>query len=511
MRKIYLLTVLVIVTLFLQSCAAYYFPQKVKVESPERNATVIINGYRAAVGYPNIIPKKSKLVVASVKSGYRTKSQFIRPNKFNFGVLVDFSLAFTMVGTEDFGLGLGVFGGIAAADYLIAGKRQARHIVMEPMEKLYTNDNSSIFIYPHENLDTLVYSETFYKHYGNAKKFEEMADAYANTSTYKMVLPLYEWMDGKLAMMEFQNPRAQIILPYNNTIKLDVEILETTRFSYKIGYHRVQSNFRFHLCDNFGNRLVSIDQVGTSQIFFTAMGAFEFEDCVKDALYDAMSTMMKGEEFKTGCANFQKLYDEKHQSQEAIALSKPLIANPSLEEMVDAQVSIDMNDDSHGSGCLISPEGHILASHRIVGKADTVDVVFSNGVKKRATVIRRDAVSNVVLLKTDTLGNAALMLDKNFDTQVGEEVLAVGSPVSMSLAQSLTSGIISSTHKMNDLDYFQTDVRISRGGNGSPLVDKKGRLIGLVNEKYIEPGVEGISFAISSADILRRLNLTYSN
>jgi serine protease Do len=115
------------------------------------------------------------------------------------------------------------------------------------------------------------------------------------------------------------------------------------------------------------------------------------------------------------------------------------------------------------------------------------------------------------LLKSDTIGNAALMLEKEMSANVGEEVLAVGSPVSMSLAQTLTSGIISSKHKVNELDYFQTDVRISRGGNGSPLVNKKGLLIGIVNEKYVEPGVEGISFAVSSADILKRLKLTYSN
>lgn len=510
MRKLYFIYFLFISALLLQSCAAYYFPQKLKVSSPEKNARIYVNGQPTSNAYPTIIVKRQKLVLTSIKNGYRMKSQFVRPNKFNFGVAVDFSLALMTVGTEDIGLGLGFFGGVAAVDYLIAGKRQARKIEMEPMEKLYENDHPGIFIFAHENLSTLSISQYEYFHYGNARKFEAMAP----TSGYQMLkgaeYDVHDWMDTKLDQMKFQQNRADIILPYRNTIKLDVEILEMNRYIYQHFYNNIKAKFRFKLCDSFGNELFAIEEEGLSQVF-CLVGPFDISDCFQDALYDAMIKMMKSDAFVQGCNDFQKLYDEKNAQDASITMAKPLISNPSYEEMVDAQVSIDMNDDSHGSGCLISPEGHILASHRIVGKADTVDVVFSNGARKKATVIRRDAVSNVVLLKTDTIGNAALMLEKEMSANVGEEVLAVGSPVSMSLAQTLTSGIISSKHKVNELDYFQTDVRISRGGNGSPLVNKKGLLIGIVNEKYVEPGVEGISFAVSSADILKRLKLTYSN
>jgi Trypsin-like peptidase domain len=510
MRKLYFIYFLFISALLLQSCAAYYFPQKIKVSSPEKNAQIYVNGQPTSEVYPTIISKRQKLVLTSFKSGYRMKSQFVRPSKFNFGVAVDFSLALLTVGTEDVGLGIGFFGGVAALDYLIAGKRQPRKITMEPMEKLYENDQPGIFIFAHENLSSISISQYEYFKYGNARKFEAMAPTSGYVLERGIEFDVQDWMDTKLDQMKFQQNRADFILPYRNTIKLDVEILELNQYIYKYVYNNMKAKFRFKLCDSFGNELFAIEEEGTSQVFYV-MGAFEQSDCFKDALYDAMIKMMKSDAFKEGCNDFQRLYDEKNAQDASITMAKPLISNPSYEEMVDAQVSIDMNDDSHGSGCLISPEGHILASHRIVGKADTVDVVFSNGARKKATVIRRDAVSNVVLLKTDTLGNAALMLEKEMSANVGEEVLAVGSPVSMSLAQTLTSGIISSKHKVNELDYFQTDVRISRGGNGSPLVNKKGLLIGIVNEKYVEPGVEGISFAVSSADILKRLKLTYSN
>ncbi|MFN9801986.1 MAG: hypothetical protein ACK54P_18355 [Bacteroidota bacterium] len=59
--------------------------------------------------------------------------------------------------------------------------------------------------------------------------------------------------------------------------------------------------------------------------------------------------------------------------------------------------------------------------------------------------------------------------------------------------------------------FLQTDVKISRGANGSPLINQKGELIGLVNEKYTGHGIEGLSFAVSSADILQRLKIQYIN
>jgi serine protease Do len=94
---------------------------------------------------------------------------------------------------------------------------------------------------------------------------------------------------------------------------------------------------------------------------------------------------------------------------------------------------------------------------------------------------------------------------------VGEDVFAVGAPVDRSLAQSLTSGVISSEHFVNGVNYIQTDVKISKGDNGSPLINKKGELIGIVNEKYLGSYLEGISFAVSAQDILSRLKLKYEN
>lgn len=457
---------------------------------------------------PFMVLKPERIVFTSFKKGYRPKTQFFRPTKFNAGVLLELAYGAYLTSATGQPTYLRSMIGVAAVDFWLGGRRLPRRFKLDAIdEKLYQNTTPGLFIYPHNDMAFVSAENLSYRLYGNARSFAKNVDIKSSSSfDSSQSWDLYEWTDNLFGNMKFQEPRADFITPYDRTIQMDVQVQECVVESYKT-FLRYDALFTFRLTDSFGNEILVMNEQGESQIF----SSNNSDLAMADAMYVALNKLFDAEEFKNASRDFQKLYDEKNAQDSSITLAKPLITNPSYEEMVDAQVSIDMNDDSHGSGCLISPEGHILASHRIVGKADTVDVVFSNGARKKATVIRRDAVSNVVLLKTDTIGNAALMLEKEMSANVGEEVLAVGSPVSMSLAQTLTSGIISSKHKVNELDYFQTDVRISRGGNGSPLVNKKGLLIGIVNEKYVEPGVEGISFAVSSADILKRLKLTYSN
>jgi len=124
-------------------------------------------------------------------------------------------------------------------------------------------------------------------------------------------------------------------------------------------------------------------------------------------------------------------------------------------------------------------------------------------------VIRKDALSNITLLKIDTIGTASLPISMNRTFKVGDDVFSVGSPVNTSLSQSLTSGIVSGEHIQNGLNYIQTDVKVSRGDNGSPLINTKGQLIGVINEKYIGYSLEGLSFAVSSFDVLERLKLSF--
>jgi serine protease Do len=79
---------------------------------------------------------------------------------------------------------------------------------------------------------------------------------------------------------------------------------------------------------------------------------------------------------------------------------------------------------------------------------------------------------------------------------VGEEAYALGTPYDIDLGASVTKGIISGKRKDATRTLIQTDVSISPGNSGGALINEQGTLLGIVNEKVLGMGVEGIGFAI---------------
>jgi S1-C subfamily serine protease len=435
----------------------------------------------------------------------------VHPKKLDLGIVLDVVFAGMYFAVEVPEAG-GMFLGTTLLDFWIAGYRHPRKMEMPEMEKLPVNTVPNIFVVAHPDLDSLnVISQKIYS-YSNLKKWEKRSnnDVYVQSSS-SQVFNVEEWMDGKLNAMKYQESRGDFITPYDKTVQIDADIISMEVSQIGSLASSVKLDVRFFICDNFGNRLLPFEATGESQPFYVSYYNNTNTDGFKDAMYVAMSKLLASDEFVNACTNMSKLYSNSTTDNEEISLKKPLIKNPDFQEMVNAQVTISEDKDFHGSGCMISPEGHVLASYRVVGDKDSIDVIFSNGVTKIGKVLRRDPILNVVLLKTDTIGNASIrpISEKNYI--VGEDVFAVGAPVDRSLAQSLTSGVISSEHFLNGVNYIQTDVKISKGDNGSPLINKKGELIGIVNEKYLGTYLEGISFAVSAQDILSRLKLKYEN
>ena len=493
------------------SCATLISTKVVNVSSPTKGASVYINGTASSPEFGVSIKKHKPLVATSYKSGYRPKSEVFVPKKFDLGILFDFAVIGAYAATEDPFSAI-VVGGFTLLDMKIALLRHKKSYQLDDMEKLPENSTPGIFVLAHTSLDSLKVSERNLYTYKSLKKWKKRTEDDANISSISIEYYNVEnWMDNKLAMMKYQETRPDFIAPYDRTVQIDADVLKMDVFEIKNAGNSVKLKVRFFICDNFGNRLLPFEAEGESQVFYSGDWGGNTSDAFKDAMYVAMMQLLDSDEFKNSCQNMSKLFSNTTSDNEAISMKKPLIKNPDFQEMVNAQVTISEDKDFHGSGCMISPEGHLLASYRVVGDKDSIDVIFSNGVTKIGKVLRKDPILNIVLLKTDTIGNASISPISVKNYNVGEDVFAVGAPVDRSLAQSLTSGVISSEHFVNGVNYIQTDVKISRGDNGSPLINKKGELIGIVNEKYLGTYLEGISFAVSAQDILSRLKLKYEN
>lgn len=153
-----------------------------------------------------------------------------------------------------------------------------------------------------------------------------------------------------------------------------------------------------------------------------------------------------------------------------------------------------------GSGFLISDDGYILTNNHLVGDSENVRVQLSNDKEVKAKVIGSDPESDVALIKVDEKNLPYLELADSDALQVGEWVIAIGSP--FGLSHTVTAGIVSAKGR-SDVgittyeDFIQTDAAINPGNSGGPLLNLDGKAVG-INTAIISRsgGNMGIGLAI---------------
>ncbi len=159
----------------------------------------------------------------------------------------------------------------------------------------------------------------------------------------------------------------------------------------------------------------------------------------------------------------------------------------------------DREARSLGSGFVISADGYILTNYHVVADADTIEVRFSDRRYFEAEVIGSDKASDVALIKIDAEGLPTVKIGTGKDLEVGEWVLAIGSPFGFD--HSVTAGIVSAKGRSlpseNYVPFIQTDVAINPGNSGGPLINMQGEVIGINSQIYSRTGgFMGLSFAI---------------
>ena len=159
-----------------------------------------------------------------------------------------------------------------------------------------------------------------------------------------------------------------------------------------------------------------------------------------------------------------------------------------------------------GSGFVIDGEGHIVTNDHVVEGATSISVEFADGATYDAQLVGTDASTDIGVIKVDAPSSelTPLQLADSGAVQVGDEVVAIGSP--LGLDETVTSGIVSALHRTitspNNFsinDAIQTDAAINHGNSGGPLLDGSGQVIG--NNSQIESdsgGNDGIGFAVPS-------------
>lgn len=159
-----------------------------------------------------------------------------------------------------------------------------------------------------------------------------------------------------------------------------------------------------------------------------------------------------------------------------------------------------------GSGFIVSADGIILTNAHVVEGADQVSVKLTDKREFKATVLGVDKPTDIAVLKIEATNLPIVPLGDPAQTEVGDWVLAIGSP--FGFENSVTAGIVSAkSRSLPDEGYvpfLQTDVAINPGNSGGPLINMRGEVVGINSQIYSRSGgFQGISFAIPIDEAVR--------
>lgn len=169
-----------------------------------------------------------------------------------------------------------------------------------------------------------------------------------------------------------------------------------------------------------------------------------------------------------------------------------------------------------GSGFVIDKQGHIVTNYHVVEGANSIEVLFSNNVTTKATVVGTDESTDVAVLKVDVSPSALtpLSFGDSSALEVGDGVVAIGNP--FGLDRTITAGIVSAIYNLEDsstasplrspthnfpIAAIQTDAAINHGNSGGPLINSLGQVIGVnsaIETGSTSQGNVGIGFAVQS-------------
>ncbi|MGO4381809.1 Do family serine endopeptidase [Pseudoduganella sp. RAF53_2] len=184
----------------------------------------------------------------------------------------------------------------------------------------------------------------------------------------------------------------------------------------------------------------------------------------------------------------------------AVRRRHPLSRDPFFRKFFGDRDEGDDEQNSLGSGVIVSPEGYILTNNHVVEAADEIEVVLADGRKGKAKVVGTDPETDLAVIKIELDKLPVIILGQVEQAKVGDVVLAIGNP--FGVGQTVTMGIISALGRNNlHINHFenfiQTDAAINFGNSGGALIDANGNLLGINSAIYSQTGGSvGIGFAI---------------
>ncbi len=190
------------------------------------------------------------------------------------------------------------------------------------------------------------------------------------------------------------------------------------------------------------------------------------------------------------------------------------IAELATKTIVQVQVGIlneegDFLPNGGGSGVVISKDGLIMTNHHVIDQSNEVRVIFEDGRMYESEIIGSDKLTDVGLLKISATNLIPISIGNSDILSVGDLAVAIGHPLTLGAAPTVTSGVVSALARRLDVGselmgsgvtlfgLIQTDAPITRGSSGGALINNDGELIGITTAiATADVGAEGLGFAV---------------
>lgn len=167
----------------------------------------------------------------------------------------------------------------------------------------------------------------------------------------------------------------------------------------------------------------------------------------------------------------------------------------SVKDSVVTVVVAKEGGTGFGSGFVYTADGYIITNYHVIDGAKSISVMCTDGRELSAFLIDGDELSDVAVIYVKNLGIEPLAIGDSDAIRVGEDVIAIGTPVDTDYAGTVTKGIVSGVKRVvrvyessglleKTMEMIQTDTTLNHGNSGGPLINMRGEVIGINTMKY---------------------------
>lgn len=157
------------------------------------------------------------------------------------------------------------------------------------------------------------------------------------------------------------------------------------------------------------------------------------------------------------------------------------------------------NPTMHGSGVIYKNNGYIVTNAHVVSDIKNLTVVLNDGSLLPGRVLFLDEKADLAIVKVDKIGLRPIKMADSSSIVSGKTAIAIGTPISLSMRNSVTKGIVCGVDVSLSDSYYkliQTDASVNPGNSGGPLLNINGELIGINSSKYAGVGIDNMCFSI---------------